>query len=274
MRFLNDFFNCGICEANMVSMAAGFASCGKIPFVSSFACFITCKGYDQLRMSVAFPEQNVKIVSSHGGISVGEDGASQQSIEDVALMTSLPVFKVIVPSDEISTAALVKQMATTHGPIYMRTGRPKAAIVHSEKTNFEIGKAVQLRHGNDLTIFANGLLVWEALVAAEQLSQKGIEAAVFDMHTIKPLDEQVIIDEARRTGCFVVAEEHQIWGGLGAAIAQATAEKGHPVPIEFVAVRDTFAESGAPDELMVKYGLKAENVFTAGERAVAKKQRD
>ena len=267
------FFNCGICEANMVSMASGFAMNGKVPFVSSFACFVVCKGYDQLRMSVAFPELNVKIVSSHGGISIGEDGASQQSIEDVALMTTLPGFAVMVPSDEFCATALVKQSATHKGPVYIRMGRPKAPIVHNEKTHFEIGKAVPLLEGRDVTIFANGLLVWEALAAAEQLAKQGVKASVIDLHTVKPLDEQVIIDEARRTGCFVCAEEHQIWGGMGSAIARLLAEKGHPVPMEFVAIQDTYAESGTPDELMVKYGMTADHIVAAAERAITKKQR-
>jgi transketolase len=267
------FFNVGICEANMVGMASGFAMNNKIPFVSSFACFIVCKGYDQLRMSVAFPELNVKIVSSHGGISIGEDGASQQSIEDVALMSTLPGFAVMVPSDEHCTSALIRQSAERKGPVYVRTGRPKAPLVHNEKTHFEIGKGVSLREGTDVTLFANGLLVWEALAAAEMLAKKGLKASVIDLHTIKPLDEQIIIDEARRTGCFVCAEEHQIWGGMGSAISRLLAEKGRPVPMEFVAVQDTYAESATPDELMIKYGLTAAGILTAAERVIARKKR-
>lgn len=271
-KFPERFFNMGIQEADMVGVAAGFASSGKIPFVSSFACFVVCKAYDQLRMAVAFPELNVKIVASHGGISVGEDGASQQSIEDFALMTSLPRFSVLNPSDAVQAKALVHEAAKHRGPVYMRTGRPKTPVLYSEKDRFTIGKGTRLREGKDVTLVATGLLVYEALLAEEKLKAEGIEASVIDLHTIKPLDKDLLLEEARRTHAFVVSEEHQIWGGLGSAVARTLAEK-FPVPMEFVAIQDTYAESGRPDELMEKYGLTAPHIVAAAKRVLAKKAR-
>lgn len=270
-EFPDRFFNVGIAEANMVGMAGGLAATGKVPFVSSFACFLTCKAYDQLRMAVAAPHLNVKVVTSHGGISVGEDGLSQQSIEDVALMTSLPGFTVIIPSDEHATRALVTQAAQMKGPVYIRTGRPKAPIIHAVDTSFAIGKGVLVRKGKDVTILANGLLVWEALSAAEELEKSGIAAGVVDLHTVKPLDEELVISQASHTGALVVAEEHQIWGGLGSAVARAVA-KEHPVPMEFVAIQDTYAESGKPEELFQKYGLTAQHILQAAQRVLARKK--
>jgi transketolase len=264
------FFNVGIQEANMVGIAAGLASCGKVPFVSSFACFAVCKTYDQLRMSVAYPNLNVKIVASHGGISVGEDGASQQSIEDVGLMVTLPNFTVAVPSDEYCGEALAKDAAKIDGPVYIRTGRPKAPLVHSKDTEFKLGKAVRVREGKDVSLIANGLLVYEALAAADKLSERGIEASVIDFHTIKPLDESMLLEEAKKTGAVVVAEEHQIWGGLGAHVAQFLG-KECPVPVEYVAIQDVYAESGTPEGLLVKYGMTAENVESAALKAVQRK---
>ena len=268
--FPDRFFNVGISEANLVGLAGGLAHSGKIPFISSFACFLTCKGYDQLRMAVAVPHANVKVVASHGGISVGEDGTSQQSIEDVALMTSLPGFTVIVPSDEHATRALIRQAAEMVGPVYVRTGRPKAPLVYEPTASFSIGKGVLLRQGTDVTLVANGLLVFEALSAADQLSADGISAAVVDLHTVKPIDRALLEAQARATGALVTAEEHQIWGGLGAAVAQVVAQE-HPVPMEFVAIADTYAESGTPEELLDKYGLTASRIVQAVRRVLAKK---
>ena len=270
-EFPDRFINVGISEANMVGLAGGLAHSGKIPFISSFSCFLTCKGYDQLRMAVALPHTNVKVVTSHGGISVGEDGSSQQSIEDVALMTSLPGFAVILPADEFSTRALVTAAAEMVGPVYIRTGRPKAPIIYDAASSFKIGKGVLLKKGADITLIANGLLVWEALAAAEQLEQEKISAAVVDMHTVKPLDAELIQAQARATGAIVTAEEHQIWGGLGSAVAKVVAERC-PVPMEFVAIQDTYAESGKPDELMAKYGLTARNIVEAARRALKRKR--
>lgn len=269
-KFPDRFFNMGIQEADMVGVASGLAASGKIPFVSSFACFVTCKAYDQLRMSVAFPELNVKIVASHGGISVGEDGASQQSIEDLALMTSLPGFVVMVPCDAPSAKALVREAARHRGPVYIRTCRPKAPLIHTEKTRFEIGKGIRLREGKDVTLVANGLLVFEALEASEKLKADGIGASVIDLHTVKPLDRELLLEEARRTGAVVVCEEHQLWGGLGSAVARLISQES-PVPMEFIAIQDSYAESGKPEELFEKYGLNAAHIAEAAKRAVRRK---
>src|SRR3989338_3377036 len=223
-KFPERFFNVGIAEANLVGIASGLAASGKIPFISSFSCFLICKGYDQLRMAVAFSELNVKVVASHGGISVGEDGASQQSIEDLALATSLPHFAVLVPADEFATRSLIPQIAAYPHPVYVRTCRPKAPIVHGTETRFEIGKGIQLREGKDVTIIASGLLVFEALLASDQLAEKGIQASVIDLHTIKPIDRNLIILKAKQTGAIVTCEEHQIYGGLGSAVSEVIAE--------------------------------------------------
>ncbi len=268
-KFPERFFNVGIQEANLVGVAAGLASCGKIPFISSFASFLVSKGFDQFRMSVAFSELNVKIVGSHGGITVGEDGASQMSIEDVALMTSLPGFVVMVPSDEISARALVFETAKYLGPVYIRTCRPKAPLIHKTGTDFKIGKGVRLREGKDLTIIANGFEVFEALEAAERLAEDGISASVIDMHTVKPLDTDLILEEAKRTGHVLVAEEHQIWGGLGSAVATFLARK-HPCKMGFVAIQDTFAESGKAEELLEKYGLTHPHIVKAAKKVLGR----
>ncbi|MBU3759968.1 MAG: transketolase family protein [Candidatus Omnitrophica bacterium] len=267
--FPERFFNVGIMEANLVGVASGLAACGKIPYISSFATFLISKGYDQLRMGVSYSELGVKVVASHGGISIGEDGASQMSIEDVALTASLPGMTVIIPADEFSARALIRQTAEIPGAVYVRTGRPKTPIIYDASSKFEIGKANRLRSGKDLTIVANGLLVFEALAAAEELEKKGIQAGVIDMHTIKPLDEAMLLEEARKTGRIVVAEEHQIWGGLGSAVARFLSENC-PCRMEFVAIQDTYAESGLPDEVMEKYGLTAPAVVKAAERLLKK----
>ncbi len=266
------FFDIGIQEANLVGLATGLASCGKVPFISSFACFLMCKGYEQLRVGVAFSELNVKVVTSHGGISVGEDGASQQSVEDFALALTLPKFTVIIPSDEISAKALIKKAARIKGPVYVRTGRAKAPVIHDEKTSFEIGKGIRLRTGKDVTLVAVGMLVAEALEAAELLKAKGIDASVIDLHTLKPLDEALLAEEARKTGAFVTAEEHLVFGGLGSAVAQFVA-RTHAVPVQCVGLEDTYAESGKPDELFAKYGLTPSHIVAAAEKAVSQKKR-
>ena len=270
-EFPDRFYNVGIAEANLVGLAGGLAQGGKIPFISSFACFMVCRAYDQIRMAVAVPHQNVKMVASHGGISVGEDGASQQSIEDVALMTSLPGFIVAVPSDEHCTRALVKQAAQIKGPVYLRTGRPKAPIVHEASTSFTFGKGVLLRKGKDITLVANGLMVWEALWAAEELEKSNISASVIDMHTVKPLDEDMLVSQAQATGAVVTAEEHQVWGGLGSAVASVLGRKC-PVPQELVGIQDTYAESGKPEELLEKYGLTGRRLAEAARRAIQRKR--
>ena len=270
--FPDRFFNVGIAEANLVGIASGLAISGKIPFVSSFACFVICKGYDQLRMSVAFPEVNVKVVASHGGISVGEDGASQQSIEDISLTTSLPHFVVLIPADEIATRALIPQVAEHKGPVFVRTCRPKAPIIYDNGARFEIGKGNKLREGKDVTLFAIGLLVFEALVASDLLAERGIDATVIDLHTVKPIDRDLVRAEAQKTGAIVTCEEHQIYGGLGSAVSEVVAEEC-PVPMEFIAVRDTYAESGTAEELLDRYRLTAPHIAKAAERVIQRKKR-
>jgi transketolase len=268
--FPDRFWNVGIQEANMVGMAGGFASSGKVPFISSFAAFVILKGFDQLRMAVAYPQLNVKVTGSHGGISIGEDGASQQSVEDVALACTLPGFYVCVPSDEHQMRAVVKAAYRHKGPVYIRSGRPKAPLVYDAEPPFEFGKANRVREGRDVTIVANGLMVAAGIVAHEQLAQEGIRARVVDIASVKPLDESEIAAAARDTGAMVVAEEHLIHGGLGARVAQAVVGSV-PVPMEFVGLHDTYAESGDPEALMRKYGLTANDVVAAVRRVLQRK---
>jgi transketolase len=270
-KFPDRFFNVGIQEANLVGMAGGLASCGKTPFISSFAAFVILKGFDQLRMAVSYPKLNVKVVGSHGGISIGEDGASQQSVEDVALACALPDFVVCVPSDEHQMRAAVKAAYEHNGPVYIRSGRPKAPLVYdATPTDFAFGRATQLRDGGDLTIIANGIMVAAALVAAEALAADGVQARVLDMATVKPLDEEAVRTAAEQTGAIVAAEEHLVHGGLGARVAQAVC-RTHPVPMEFVGVEDTYAESGDPAALMEKYGLTAREVEAAARRVLERR---
>ncbi len=264
-QFPDRFFNFGIAEANLVSAAAGFASCGKIPFASSFSVFLMCRSYDQLRMSIANPHLNVKLCGSHSGISLGQDGASQMAVEDLALACSLPKFTVLVPADELSTKELVRQAAAHQGPVFIRTGRAGAAHVYEPGESFEIGRAKQLRPGKDVTVIATGLLVWEALEAAEICVEKGIDVRVLDMHTVKPLDEEAIVAAAKETGAIVTAEEHLLDGGLGSRVAQ-TVVQNHPVPMEFVGLRNTYAESGTPAQLLERYGLTSQGIVEAIER--------
>lgn len=255
-------FNVGIAESNMVSVASGLASCGKTAVCSSFATFLLSNAFDQLRMSVAFPKMNVKFVGSHSGISIGEDGPSQMGIEDVSLACSLPGVKVIVPSDAVQTAAATAAMLADHGPIYLRTGRSKVAILYPNGCDFQIGKSIQLRDGSDVTIIANGLMVAAALDAATELAKSGVSARVIDMHTIKPIDEEAIAKAARETQRIVVVEEHLMHGGLGSVIATVVA-RTVPVPMAFVNVGDCFAESGDPQGLLDKYGLNPAAVVAA-----------
>lgn len=269
-RFPDRFFNVGISEANMVGIAAGLASCGFIPFCSSFACFVICKAYDQLRIAVAYSNLNVKVVGSHGGISVGEDGVSQMAIEDYALVSSLPNFRVLVPTDEHAMRALVPAAAAVEGPVYLRATRPKAPLVYTENDTFDIGRARKLREGDDCAVFACGLLVFEALQAAEELAGEGVEVAVYDALTLKPLDEEAVEEAARTCGAIVTAEEHQIYGGLGSVVARTVAKRC-PVPMGFVAIEDTYAESGTPQALMEKYGLTAARIAACVRQVVRRK---
>jgi transketolase len=270
-EFPDRFFSFGIAEANMVASGAGMALAGKIPFVSSFSAFVINKGFEQLRVCAAFPHVNLKVVGTHSGISIGEDGPSQMSIEETGLACSLPGFVVIAPADEPSCKALVKAAAAHVGPVFIRTGRPKAALIYNGDQKFEIGKSIQLAEGKDVTIIANGLLVAQSLLAADTLESEGISARVIDMHTVKPLDRDAIRRAAAETGAIVVAEEHLVDGGLGVRVAQAVAETA-PCPMEFVGIQDTYAESGQPDELLEKYGLVARDVAAAARKVVARKR--
>jgi len=255
-------FNVGIAESNMVSVAGGLASCGKVPVVASFAAFLLCNGYDQIRMSVAFPRMNVKLVGTHAGISIGEDGPSQMGIEDVSMACSLPGVQVMVAADGISAKLLTGAMLNHVGPTYLRLARGKVAEIYKSDSKIEIGKAVELNPGNDVTIIANGLMVAAALDAAAELKGQGINARVLDMHTVKPIDEAAIVKAAKETGYIVVAEEHLAHGGLGSAVAMVTSRLA-PVPMAFVNLGDVFAESGDPDGLLVKYGLTPDAIVKA-----------
>ena len=270
-EFPERFFTCGIAEANMVAIASGLAAAGKIPFASSFSAFLLTKGFEQLRVTVAYPNFNVKLVGTHSGISIGEDGPSQMSVEDLALACSLPGFTVIAPADAVATSALVRAAAAMLGPVFIRTGRVKVPMVYSAEQQFEIGKAVELIGGSDVTLVAHGLMVAESIRAAETLEAEGISARVVDMHTLKPLDRDAIRRAAAETGAIVVSEEHLVDGGLGVRVAQAVAEL-HPCAMEFVGIRNTYAESGTPDGLLDKYGLRAREVAAAARRALARKK--
>ncbi len=264
------FFQVGIAEANMIGMAAGMTIGGKIPFTGTFANFSTGRVYDQIRQSVAYSGKNVKICASHAGLTLGEDGATHQILEDIGLMKMLPGMTVINTCDFNQTKAATIAIAEHEGPVYLRFGRPKVANFTPEDQKFEIGKAVQLTEGNDVTIVATGHLVWEALLAAEELEAKGISAEVINIHTIKPLDDEAILASVAKTGCLVTAEEHNFLGGLGESVARVLAEN-KPVPQEFIATKDTFGESGTPAQLMEKYGLNANAIKNAAEKVIKRK---
>ena len=270
-EFPERFFDCGIAEQNMVSIAAGLAASGKIPFASTFAVFVPGRCFDQIRMSIAQPKLNVKLVATHGGLSVGEDGSSHQSIEDLALITSLPGFTVIVPADAIETAQAVRIAASSYGPFYIRLCRPKMPLVYNDGYRFNLGKAVTMRQGEGVTIIAIGIMVVAALEAAENLKREGIDCCVLNMHTLKPIDEAAIIKAATDTGAIVTAEEHLEHGGLGSLVAQVVA-KYHPVPMGFVAIKDTYAKSGKAAELLQRYGLTAKDIEQAVRSVIKRKQ--
>jgi transketolase len=264
------FFQVGIAEANMIGMAAGMTIGGKIPFTGTFANFSTGRVYDQIRQSVAYSEKNVKICASHAGLTLGEDGATHQILEDIGLMKMLPNMTVINPCDFNQTKAATIAIAAHHGPVYLRFGRPTVPNFTPADQVFEIGKAVMLNEGKDVSIFATGHLVWKAIEAGQQLAEMGINAEIINIHTIKPLDAQAIIQSVKKTRCVVTAEEHQKNGGLGDSIAQLLATQ-FPAPIEMVAVNDTFGESGTPDQLMTKYGLDAINIVEAVQKVMARR---
>lgn len=264
------FFQIGIAEANMMGIAAGLTIGGKIPFTGTFANFSTGRVYDQIRQSIAYSDKNVKICASHAGLTLGEDGATHQILEDIGLMKMLPGMVVINPCDYNQTKAATIAIAEYHGPVYLRFGRPSVPNFTPENGEFVIGKAVMLNEGTDVTIVATGHLVWEALVAAEELEAKGISAEVINIHTIKPLDEEAILKSVGKTGCIVTAEEHNVYGGLGESVAR-TLITNNPAPQEFVGVQDSFGESGTPAQLMEKYGLNANAIVKAAEKAISRK---
>ena len=270
-EFPDRTIQCGIAEADMIGIAAGLALSGKVAFAASFAAFATGRVYDQIRQAVAYSDTNVKIAGSHAGVTLGEDGATHQILEDIGLMKMLPNMAVLNPCDYNQTKAATIAAAEYRGPVYIRFGRPSVPMFIPEDMPFEIGKALLLSEGKDVSIVATGHLVWEALEAARLLEKEGISAEVIDIHTIKPLDGEAILRSARKTGCVVGCEEHQFNGGLNESIAQLLV-RNEPVPMEFIGVDDVFGQSGKPDELMVKYNLKAENIAAAAKKAISRKK--
>lgn len=269
--FPERFFDMGVAEQNMIGTAAGLAAAGKIPFCSSFAVFAAGRAFEQVRNSVAYSALNVKIGASHAGITVGEDGGSHQSVEDIAIMRVLPNMTIFAPADAVETIGAVRAAVAIDGPVYIRLGRAGVPTLHKADFQFQPGKAVSLREGKDATIIATGIMVAMALEAAEQLEQKGIQAGVLDIHTIKPLDQEAIIKAARETGALVTAEEHSVIGGLGGAVAEIIAEKC-PVPLQRVGIMDKFGVSGTPQELLEKYGLTAGAIAQAVESVSTRKR--
>lgn len=270
-EFPERFYQAGIAEANMVSVAAGMATAGKIPFIGTFANFATSRVYDQIRQSVAYSHKNVKIAGSHSGLTLGEDGATHQVLEDLGLMKMLPNLTVINPCDYNQTKLATIAAAQWDGPVYLRFGRPVMPIFTDENYQFEIGKGIKMAEGTDVTIIATGHLVWEAVLATEKLNEQGISVDLINIHTIKPLDTKLILDSIAKTGCVVVAEEHFMNGGLGDSVAQLIS-LNNPTPLEMVAVNDTFGESGTPSELMQKYGLNSENIINKVSTVISRKK--
>lgn len=269
-EFPDRFFQIGIAEANMMGIAAGLTIGGKIPFTGTFANFSTGRVYDQIRQSIAYSGKNVKICASHAGITLGEDGATHQILEDIGMMRMLPGMTVINPCDYNQTKAATLAIADHEGPVYLRFGRPVVPVFTPADQKFEIGKAIVFNEGADVSIFATGHLVWKAIEAGELLAAKGIDAEIINIHTIKPLDIEAVLKSVRKTQCVVTAEEHQVAGGLGDAISHVISQH-HPVPQEFVGINDSFGESGTPEQLMKKYGLEAENIVLAVEKVMSRK---
>ena len=266
------FFNMGIAEGNMMGVAAGLSTCGKVPFVSTFAMFAAGRAFEQIRNSICYPKLNVKVCATHAGLTVGEDGASHQAIEDISLMRGVPNMVVINPADDIETEAAIKAVAEMEGPCYVRLGRMAVSRVNDEANyNFVIGKGITLAEGNDVAIIATGIMVEAALEAKEELAKEGINARVINIHTIKPIDEELIIKAAKETGVIVTAEEHSIIGGLGSAVAEVVSENC-PVPVLRVGVKDTFGESGKPNELLEKYGLTSNDIVNKVKKALELKK--
>ena len=269
-EFPERFFQIGIAEANMMGIAAGLTIGGKIPFTGTFANFSTGRVYDQIRQSIAYSDKNVKICASHAGLTLGEDGATHQILEDIGMMKMLPGMVVINPCDYNQTKAATMAIADYHGPVYLRFGRPTFPVFTDPDQKFEIGKAWMVNEGTDVSIFATGHLVWKAIEAGELLAEAGINVEIINIHTIKPLDEEAVLKSVAKTGCVVTAEEHNRIGGLGDSIAQLLA-RNNPVPQEYVAVNDSFGESGTPDQLMKKYGLDTEDIIKAVNRVIKRK---
>ncbi|SES80629.1 transketolase family protein [Anaerobranca gottschalkii] len=269
-EFPERFFNVGIAEADLMGTAAGLATAGKIPFTSTFAIFATGRAYDQIRNSIAYPKLNVKIAATHAGLTVGEDGATHQALEDIALMRAIPNMTVIVPADGPETEKAVKAAAEMEGPVYIRLGRAGVPVINDETYNFQIGKGVVLKEGNDVTIVATGIMVSQSLEGAEILEKEGISVEVINIHTIKPIDKDLLIKSAAKTGAVVTAEEHNIFGGLGSAVCEVLAQH-QPVPVEFVGVEDTFGESGTPDALLKKYRLTPDNIVEKVKKVIGRK---
>lgn len=269
-KFPDRFFDMGVAEQNLIGTAAGFALAGKIPFASTFAVFATGRVYDQLRNTVCYSNLNVKVVATHAGLSVGADGSSHQALEDVALARALPNMAVVVPADAVETQAVIEYAASYFGPMYIRLGRAKVPVVMSDDHRFVLGKGTVLRKGSDATIIAAGITVAIGLEAANILKEKGLDVEVINMASIKPIDSDLIIESARKTGAVVTAEEHNIIGGLGSAVAEVLGENV-PVPLERIGVRDVFGESGTPEELLQKYGITPQSIARAVEKAVSRK---
>jgi transketolase len=264
------FIECGLAEQNMISIAAGLASCGKIPFVSTFAVFASSRCHDQVRMSIAQPRANVKVVATHGGITVGEDGSSHQAIEDLALYCALPNFSVVVPADSIETVEVIKAAASANGPFYVRLGRTKTPVVYTKGCSFRLGRADTLVPGSDVTVIATGVMVDKAVQAASSLAASGISCRVLNMSTLKPIDKQGVLDAAAQTGAIVTAEEHLLHGGLGSMVAQIVAWN-HPVPMVSLGINDVYCKSGKPDELLEMHGLTSSSIETAVRDVIARK---
>ncbi|MCX7781202.1 MAG: transketolase family protein [Negativicutes bacterium] len=269
--FPERFFNAGIAEQNLMGTAAGLAAAGKIPFVSTFAMFACGRAYEQVRNSISYPKLNVKIAATHAGLTVGEDGATHQAIEDVALMRAIPNMTVIVPADALETRYAVAWAAQYHGPVYLRLGRMAVPDVFGDGYEFKHGKAVELANGADVTLIANGVMVAPARRAADELIAAGFSARVLNMHTVKPVDKEAVIRAAQDTGAIVTCEEHSIIGGLGSAVAEVLVEN-HPVPMERVGVLDVFGESGTPDALLAKYNLTVADIVRAAKRVISRKE--
>ena len=268
--FPDRFYNAGVAEANMIGVAAGLTIGGKIPFATSFANFATGRVYDQIRQSVAYSGKNVKICASHAGLTLGEDGATHQILEDLGMMRMLPNMTVICPCDYNQTKAATIAIAAHEGPVYLRFGRPKVPNFTAENEQFEIGKAQILNEGNDITIIATGHMVWQAIEAGKKLEEEGLSVELINIHTIKPFDEKTVIESIKKTGCVVTAEEHQINGGLGDLVANTLA-RNYPAPMEMVAVMDKFGESGTPEDLMKKYGLDSSDILNAARKVLKRK---